>query len=799
MLYDVTMLDRNLNAQINYADFFRALGYTNKETIYLRTFNDADKADKGHNMQVELLRFDSIIPTLHRENAEKRGIFYIVNGSGQSDKEVTAKGRARACFIDGDEGTLEEQLRALCDFPLEPSIIIRTRKSLHAYWLTPDGEIKYFRELQERLIQYFGSDPVIKNESRVMRLYGFNHCKADPVEVKLIKFDPKIVYTQRQLHEALPLLNRSAAPARKTQKKPAGEIIPHGQRHKYVVEQIGHYVAKLADTSEAVIMQTIYADFLENCEQIPQDSQEEFERRYMPAIRKFKAADAARATDPAFNRYAMKAWKQENPGADYETSGASWEDVIAAGLRAKVNGQQEDPGAADPEASGADPEDKEAKQPQRILTPEEEIDAFLDDILTDRYEPIPTGLKSIDEILQGGLIRQEIVTLTAAPGMGKTTLCQQIAEAMAQNGHKALYYNLEMSKEQMLARSLSRIGAAGLSALNILQAYKLTPEQLDAVKLAAEKYKRMIGNNLEYNPLYMDPDTRKHKECDADLDHILLSMKQAAEQAKKDSRPAPIVFIDYLHLLRGTEEDAGALLKRAMATFKDYAKDYKTIVFVIAANNRSANKEGRAAMDTARDTSAIEYGGDIMLSLNYKLTDSAGGQTAQEVTEKIQEYREQQKDLPIDYRLYSLRVTKSRFTEANARAILEFDGAHSKFMQYEKTRAAFKPGRSADQRTGSDEPAEPRGAVIKYRTKREQRRQDLIDAYNAMKEDADGVTTLKLADYLGVSQATIKRNVADLCPGMFELDGIKQETHSYYVTTAGLQDVNPETLPDEWQ
>lgn len=806
MKYDVTMLDNNLNEQIGYADFFKALGYSDREEAYIRTFYDPGDEDSGHNMQVEVSRFDSIIPTLRRENTEKRGVFYVVNGNGHKDSVVKAKGKARACFIDGDEDTLEEQLRALSDFPLEPSIIIRTRKSLHAYWITPDGEIKYFRELQERLIKHFKSDPSIKNESRVMRLYGFNHCKEEPIEVRLIKFDPQLVYTQRQLHEVLPLLEKPATPERKAQKKAEGEIVPHGKRFRYVVEQIGHYVAKLPDASESIIMETVYADFLENCEQVPEDSREEFERRFMPAIRKFKAADEASATDPAFNRFAMKAWKRENPNLDYDTSGASWAEVVAAGLRAKVEEMRIDEGIKNhiEDTNATDPAEEdtpnETNRPKGILTPEEEIDAFLDDILTDRYEPIPTGIKSIDDMLQGGLIRQEIVTLTAAPGMGKTTLCQQIAEAMAENGHKILYYNLEMSKEQMLARSFARIGAAGLTPLEILQAYKLTPEQLEEVKRAATRYKRIVKNSIEYNPMYFDTEIQQYAECDANLDHIILSMRQAAARAKKDSAPVPIVFIDYLHLLRSAkDEDAATLLKRAMELFKDFARRCNTLVFVIAANNRSANREGRAGMDTARDTSAIEYSGDIMLSLNYKLTDSAGGQTAQEVTEKIQEFREQGKKLPIEYRLYSLRVTKSRFTEANARTILEFDGAHSKFASYSKAQAAFKASRSEASTPALNEPEGARGTVIKMRTKREHRRQDLVNAYNVLKDTKGGATTLKMADYLGVSQATVKRNVADLCPGMFELDGVTQEAKNYVVTKADFEEADLEQLPEEFK
>lgn len=418
---------------------------------------------------------------------------------------------------------------------------------------------------------------------------------------------------------------------------------------------------------------------------------------------------------------------------------------------------------------------------QKILTPAEEIDAFIDAIQTEKYTPIPTGISDLDEKLGGGLMRQQVGFLNAAPGMGKTALCQTIAEKMAQNGHRVIYYNLEMSKEQMIARSLSRIGAADLDALQILQAYKLPQEKIDAIREAAEIYKNRTGDRLEYNPQYYDTDTQKYRDCNAELDNILLSMEQAAKKAKKEEQPAPICFIDYLHLLRGTgKEDAAETIKRAVEALKDYAIQHNTLVMIISANNRSANKAGKGVIDTGRDTSAIEYSGDIMLSLNYELSDRADGMTAEEVTEKIQECREKGQEVPPEYRRVSLRITKNRFGETNGRTILDFDGKHSKFTQIERIAGnKYRPLRTAD-----PTPTDPGRTVLKARGNRERRRADYIAAYTAIKEDAGEVTTEALADYLGVSQATVKSNIKDLCAGMFKLDGIKQGVQNLQVTLA---------------
>ena len=59
--------------------------------------------------------------------------------------------------------------------------------------------------IQTQLVKHFDGDPMCVNESRVMRLPGFMHCKKDtPVEVTCVSFHPERKYTQDQLSDVLP-------------------------------------------------------------------------------------------------------------------------------------------------------------------------------------------------------------------------------------------------------------------------------------------------------------------------------------------------------------------------------------------------------------------------------------------------------------------------------------------------------------------------------------------------------------------------------------------------------------------
>lgn len=338
-MLDKSILDNNLNEVVSYKDFFKAFGFTDNDKIYLRSFDDKKGDDKGHNMDILLCVFDHILSTLKARNDKGEGIFFIPNGDGQLDKLVK---HARAQYIDIDDYSFLQQIEMLNEFKLEPSIIVKAKKSLHAYWLLQDGDVRYFREIQERLIQHFGSDVRIKNESRVMRLYGFNHNKTDtPTLVKLIKFNPELRYTQQQLHEVLPRLkNTSKKKSGRSAKSPSDQdgkkLIVHGERHGYLIERLGYYVQTIGDTSDdEMIFALLWADFEQNCENDDHLDYEHIRSHYFNEIEKTRAKFAENKKDPGFFKYARKAWMNEHPGEEFDPDKVGWSEIEAAGHRAK--------------------------------------------------------------------------------------------------------------------------------------------------------------------------------------------------------------------------------------------------------------------------------------------------------------------------------------------------------------------------------------------------------------------------------------------------------------------------------
>lgn len=408
----------------------------------------------------------------------------------------------------------------------------------------------------------------------------------------------------------------------------------------------------------------------------------------------------------------------KNPGKDAQRQLSA--DMTAAGLAvlnvdpAKIYGEAKDGNEAftkNPERLGKviaylegkaqemkAARDEEREKELRKRTGEGMLEDFLlsvTDTEARTFEPIPTGIKDIDRALEGGFIRKTLVTLGAPPAMGKTALAQWIFENIAQAGQDVLYINLEMSREQLLARSLSRLawkyGKKDFSALEVLRGYAWTEEQREAITAAAAIYKRDIAPHFIYNP----EGVTNH------IDSILAALEAETARLKAQGKPAPLVCIDYLQLVDSGERDAIEGMKGVIFRLKDFAKRENTVVFVIVANNRASNKSGTVEMESGRDTSAIEYSGDIMLGLAYtaiedrrEYTYTYQGKNGEDKEGKApydldtirrlkKEAYEAGEDIPAVCNEISLKVLKSRFTEAERRANLIFDGKHSTFKQIE--------------------------------------------------------------------------------------------------------------------
>lgn len=309
---------------------------------------------------------------------------------------------------------------------------------------------------------------------------------------------------------------------------------------------------------------------------------------------------------------------------------------------------------------------------ERVLHPDALRD-FMDKIQSESYKPISTGLSFFDDLLGGGVEPQTLTLLLAAPGTGKTTLCGQLAEAMAEHRKAVVYLNIEMSTEQMLSRAFSaKAYSKGryYTAKQVRHGYNWTDSDRQFMAEVEAEYRRRNFPYIEYNPRHMDG-----RAVGGDLDRILEYLKMRGERARRSGKPGPAVILDYMHLVSSTRGlDLQELIKQTITGLKQYAVDYNTFVICISAVNRSSAKGGRIGLYSGRDSSNIEYTGDYVLTLDYLDIDRGNVDPEdQEAVAKLQKGDE------YGVRTMVLRQPKGRDDNTGSKRVLYYKAAYNTF------------------------------------------------------------------------------------------------------------------------
>ncbi len=134
---------------------------------------------------------------LVRLNEQGAGVFVTINATDHKgrrrEKNII---RIRALFVDLDGSPLEPVLQ----WQHAPQVVVESSPGkFHGYWLVADTALKTFEQIQKALAKKFSGDPKVSDLSRVMRLPGFVHRKAEPFLSRLISTADRPPYMVAEL------------------------------------------------------------------------------------------------------------------------------------------------------------------------------------------------------------------------------------------------------------------------------------------------------------------------------------------------------------------------------------------------------------------------------------------------------------------------------------------------------------------------------------------------------------------------------------------------------------------------
>lgn len=230
---------------------------------------------------------------------------------------------------------------------------------------------------------------------------------------------------------------------------------------------------------------------------------------------------------------------------------------------------------------------------------------------------IHTGFNVLDHILDGGLY-EGLYFIGAISSLGKTTLVLQIADQIAQGGNDVLVFSLEMSRTELMSKSISRHTLMRVIEEDLeTQTAKTARGITDGsrYKFYSKEEQRTINNAIGDYSSYADRIFIHEGIGDIGVEEI----RQTVEKHIKITRNTPVVFVDYLQILaphdpRSTEKQN---TDKACLELKRLSRDNKTPVIVVSSFNRQSYSE--AVNFTAfKESGAIEYSSDVLIGLQLE-------------------------------------------------------------------------------------------------------------------------------------------------------------------------------------
>lgn len=260
------------------------------------------------------------------------------------------------------------------------------------------------------------------------------------------------------------------------------------------------------------------------------------------------------------------------------------------------------------------------------------------------YE-VGTGFPELDKNLYGGL-HEGLYIIGAISSLGKTTFSLQLADQVAKSGNDVIFFSLEMSKHEIIAKSISRytyeIAGERVVAPSFKRVAKDTQHILNGrryseyaevekqtIREAIEKYENQVAPNL-----YIYEGRYKGERLTAE--HIRQIVANHIEATGKK----PLIIIDYLQILapandRSTDKQA---TDENVFCLKEISRDYNIPVFAISSFNRE-NYTAPVSMQSFKESGAIEYSSDILFGLQYAGMEYLPGEGAEKDKKRAERIR----------------------------------------------------------------------------------------------------------------------------------------------------------------
>lgn len=236
-----------------------------------------------------------------------------------------------------------------------------------------------------------------------------------------------------------------------------------------------------------------------------------------------------------------------------------------------------------------------------------ELDNFFKRIDENKNLLISTGIKKVDEVLDGGLM-SGLYILGSMPSFGKTTFINQIADNVSKQDHDVLFFSFEMSKYELIAKSLSR------------KMFLINPKESKTIstrKIMKKLYNKDIMNKALEE--YKGNISKKMFIIEGNFEMGVKEIRMQIEKHIRSGKRRPIVFVDYIQIIKPINFNMTDKEKNDynILELKRIARDFNITIVAISSIDRNCYLK-EAAYENFKDTENVEYTADVILYLQFK-------------------------------------------------------------------------------------------------------------------------------------------------------------------------------------
>jgi replicative DNA helicase len=263
---------------------------------------------------------------------------------------------------------------------------------------------------------------------------------------------------------------------------------------------------------------------------------------------------------------------------------------------------------------------------------------------------IKTGFDNLDIALGGGLRKGRLYCLGAISSLGKTTFALNIANNISEKGDNVLFFSLEMSKYELMTKSIS------------METLKFCLDKGPDTSNAQTALHLLTNPNFEESsmkdPLLSFEEKSVHlyiTEGGGDIG--VKTIRESINKFIQSGRPSPIIFIDYVQILAPFNERLNDKqnMDKNILELKRISRDYDITIIAISSFNRSSYLS-EVSFESFKESGAIEYSSDVLIGMQLKVDRTGWGTESQTKNdEKRQKINESKNKYPREVEIVILK------------------------------------------------------------------------------------------------------------------------------------------------